>query len=70
MEKYLEDRAQARAAVEIINQLIKSNKGAEEKAKFFNVDLPELTETVLKEVPVDEYFSYAKALKELLIPLQ
>lgn len=65
VEKYLEDRAQARAAVEIIYQLIKSKKEAEEKAKFFNVDLPELTETVLKEVPFDEYFSYAKALKEL-----
>lgn len=64
-EKYFEDRAMTRAAVEIIYQLIKSKKKAEEKAKVFNVDLPALTETVLKEVSEDEYYSYAKALREL-----
>lgn len=43
----------------------KNKKKAEEKAKVFNVDLPALTETVLKEVSEDEYYSYAKALREL-----
>ena len=45
--------------------MIKSKKEAEEKAKLFNIDLPVLTETVLKEVSEDEYYSYAKALREL-----
>ena len=45
--------------------MIKSKKEAEEKSKVFNVDLPALTETVLKEVSEDEYYSYAKALREL-----
>ena len=45
--------------------MIKSKKEAEEKAKLFNVDLPALKETVLKEVSEDEYYSYAKALREL-----
>ena len=45
--------------------MIKSKKEAEEKAKVFNVALPALTETVLKEVSEDEYYSYAKALREL-----
>ena len=45
--------------------MIKSKKEAEEKAKVFNVDLPALTETVLKEVSEDEYYSYAKAPREL-----
>ncbi|MCR5762578.1 MAG: hypothetical protein K6G00_04265, partial [Treponema sp.] len=64
-EKYLADRAQTRAAVEDIYRLIKSKKEAEEKAKTFNIDLPELTEKVLNKVSEDEYYSYAKALKEL-----
>ncbi|MCI5607987.1 MAG: hypothetical protein MR555_09610 [Spirochaetia bacterium] len=45
--------------------MIKSKKEAEEKAKLFNIDLPALTGTVLKEVSEDEYYSYAKALREL-----
>ena len=64
-EKYFEDRAMTRGTVESIYQLIKTKKDAEEKAKNFNVNLPELTEKVLNEVSADDYHSYAKALKEL-----
>ena len=45
--------------------MIKSKKEAEEKSKVFNVNLPALTGTVLNEVSEDEYYSYAKALREL-----
>ena len=45
--------------------MIKYKKEAEEKAKVFNVDLPALTEMVLKEVSEDEYYSYVKAQREL-----
>ena len=45
--------------------MIKYKKEAKEKAKLFNIDLPALTGTVLKEVSEDEYYSYAKALREL-----
>ena len=54
-----------RGTVEIIYQLIKYKKEAKEKAKLFNIDLPALTGTVLKEVSEDEYYSYAKALREI-----
>ena len=50
---------------QLLNQIDFHGMTAEELAKVFNVDLPALTETVLKEVSEDEYYSYARALREI-----